>query len=422
MPTETDNLYIRRANPTNDFFSGLFAGANQIVDAVNIKNQHNDLIKEYNKTRDYLHSIYDANNKATNDIINLVKTPTGTMGQQQSATDTNIVSNPASVDDISSSISSAKFNPQDVYANLVDKALKMSANYGETAQPYINALQGLYNNYFGRETPKPEYREIDGKLYLIDPNNPSNPKLIIDKAPKVEKKKYTPAEVYSMGMDEILAMPDGNDFIDKNFNALSPETQKALQEKYPYLIPEEKTSRRTGYRGSGREAPMTNAETDATSTAKDLRELKGHYNTMTPEEKKAYDEEAVRLANELGISTEAELNQFLEDAYNSDRGSIRKKIKEYKERDQEFGNTIQNFNLKDIEDDLYSINTDTSVNPNGLDDFWNMVDRATEWVNEYAKSLSNADADKLFKAFDELVRRVKFSKYINNTQPRYIAP
>jgi len=385
MPNDT-NLYIRRTNPVNDAFSALFAGAGQIVDKIQMNNKQEDLLNDFRKTSSDLKQASQINFQAQNDILSLVPSPEGSRQPIQPVT----------------------IPKTEIYDKMINSVLGMNANYGQDASPYINALEGMYKNYFP-DPVKPNDTTIGNDIIRRDAKG--NYTKVYNGEDKVTPDtNLTNPNNWSAQKDESGNWYWGADQFDAKTNTsnvlkIRNLTPEEVRNQENYLAQKEKTgvfAPKPYRRSSPRKGTSPPTSQDVTDTLKTLKEMEGQVDESTIGD----------IAQRYGIYGSDEINQLVTDAYSGNVKEVEDKLKTYKDQRQTFDQSITDYNLKEIYDDLYNTETDPAKDENGVNNLYNKIAKAEQWVYNYAKSLTNAQANQLIQTFEELKSDVLASKYL----------
>jgi hypothetical protein len=267
-------------NYLNDLFHGAFGGAGQIVDKIQMNNRQDDLLSDFRKTSSDLKQASQINFQAQNDILNLVPTEGGRQPIQ-----------PEQI-------------PQtDVYDTMINSALQMNAKYGQDASPYINALEGMYKNYFP-DPQKPDDTTIGNDIIRRDAKgNYTKVYNGEDKAPS--RSIMTGEETYIEDNGKYY-----KEFpVQENGRIVDHQRTEITKKEYEDRFNEGQFAKTTGT-GTRRRYSGTRTKQEA-DTLSTVAENNLNYNDMTDEEKTKFDKSKQELADKYGMTPD-ELNQYAE--------------------------------------------------------------------------------------------------------------
>jgi hypothetical protein len=157
-------------NEWNNLFNGLFTGggliARDIIQQNRLNEQHDQLSKAFNEFSD---SLKQRMGQTQDQMTNLVNPqPQGDL-IPKTAEGLNVNSPVGQVDSSTPNIAPVTSPPPDknaVYQQLMKKSLDLSSKYGKNAEPYINAMDSLYKNFFA--TPEYDDKTIGNDVVRRD--------------------------------------------------------------------------------------------------------------------------------------------------------------------------------------------------------------------------------------------------------------
>jgi len=161
-------------NQWNEIFDGLFTGGGQVVDKIMERNRlnskHEQLTKEFGNFSNYLGQMVKGTQDQMNSLLNPPPPPPSDLvpktaeGIEVNSPVGQVTPPPSAITQPTTIAPSA----DDVYQKMLKKSLELNDKYGDSAKPYINAMEGLYQNFF--KSPTYEDKTIGNDVVRRDAN------------------------------------------------------------------------------------------------------------------------------------------------------------------------------------------------------------------------------------------------------------
>lgn len=398
-------------NQWNNAGAGIVQGLGSLAEGYMINRKNQSELDERKKLRKGAYGLYTTLLDGINQTVQKYQAqPEETTPELD---DNNSITSikPATVDG-STEIKSKRIGIQDLYKTYDEGRAELVNKYGEEGKVYAEYLKDNFARIL--DDPSKKLIEYNGGLIEYDKVTKKMRVIKPEKLPKEEVKKYNLRELGGMTVSDIEQMEDGKKFMENNFWGFSPEVQKELETKYPYLKEDETSS--TSNRRVRRSGVTTESNSLLDSrnidNVVDVFDNEKKLTTLSKSDKEAYLKQKRELADRLSLTPE-ELVEFSNEYVNAhgDKGK-RLTTQKYKDiqksRTEKAVKTLAEMGMdKEWQNSLYNYDTSTQV---GLEKLYAKINEMYSVLGDNFSKLDSKDTRQTYYNAISMVNEVLESK------------